>query len=137
MPSNALATQPRLAREDRTIQAMIHIYCHRKHDTRRELCGDCQELLDYGAVRLEKCPFGENKSTCVDCAVHCYRPDMRQRVRDVMRVAGPHMTYRHPYLAFMHLVVDSRRPAPDLPGRRRSSDEFPQTSDGKPAELSN
>ena len=109
---------PRMAREYRTIAAMMHIYCRKKHNTRRELCAECQELLDYAALRLEKCPFQEDKSTCVNCKVHCYRPEMRERVREVMRFAGPHMTYRHPYLAFMHLVVDSRREAPELSKRR-------------------
>ena len=108
----------RLTREARTIEAMIQITCHAKHDTRRELCPECQELLDYALLRLEKCPFQELKSTCVTCQVHCYRAEMRERIREVMRYAGPHMVYRHPYLAFMHLVVDSRREAPELPKRR-------------------
>ena len=112
---------PRLTREARTIEAMIQITCHAKHGTKRELCAECQELLDYALLRLEKCPFQELKSTCVTCQVHCYRAEMRERIRQVMRYAGPHMAYRHPYLAFMHLVVDSRREAPDLPKRRDSS----------------
>lgn len=112
------ALQPRMAREYRTIEAMIHIYCQRQHPGPRELCPDCQELLDYAYLRLEKCPFQEEKSTCANCAVHCYRPDMRERIRQVMRYSGPHMMYRHPYLAFMHLVVDSRREAQELPRRR-------------------
>ena len=41
-----------------------------------------------------------------------------ERVREVMRFAGPRMLARHPYLALMHLVVDERRPAPELPRRR-------------------
>ncbi len=112
---------PRLAREGRTIEAMIQINCHGKHGTKRELCSECQELLDYALLRLDKCPFQELKSTCVNCQVHCYRTEMRERIRQVMRYAGPHMVYRHPYLAFMHLVVDSRREAPELPKRHDSS----------------
>jgi hypothetical protein len=112
---------PRLTREARTIEAMIQITCRRKHSTRGELCLGCQELLEYALVRLEKCPFQELKSTCVNCRVHCYRPDMRERIREVMRDAGPHMIYRHPYLALMHLVVDSRRVAPGLPKRQDKS----------------
>ncbi len=108
-------SQPRMAREARTIAAMMHIYCQRKHGSRRhELCADCSDLLEYAFMRLEKCPFQEEKSTCVNCKVHCYKPDRRQQIRDVMRFAGPYMLTRHPYLAFMHLVIDSRRPAPDL-----------------------
>ena len=118
MQGNSQAFKRRMAREYRTIEAMIHIYCRRQHGSRRELCDDCQDLLDYARLRLEKCPFQEEKSTCANCTVHCYRADMRQRIRDVMRFAGPHMIYRHPYLAFMHLVVDSRRAAPELPKRR-------------------
>lgn len=112
----------RLAREHRTIAAMIHIYCQKKHGSRRrQLCSECQEMLEYATVRLEKCPFGGEKSTCANCAVHCYRPDMRQRVREIMRFAGPYMMFRHPYLSFMHLVVDSRRPAPELSATRKKA----------------
>jgi hypothetical protein len=38
---------------------------------------------------------------------------MKERVRDVMRYAGPRMLLRHPYLALMHLV-DGKLPAPSL-----------------------
>lgn len=113
------AEQPRLKREHRTIEAMVHIYCERKHGTKRQLCVECQELYDYATLRLQKCPFGEEKSTCANCTVHCYRPDMRERVRVVMRYSGPHMVYRHPHLAFMHLAVDDKRPAPELATVRR------------------
>lgn len=110
---------PRMAREARTIEAMMHIYCQRKHGSHRhELCAECRDLLEYAFQRLDKCPFQEEKSTCVNCKVHCYKPDRREQIREVMRFAGPYMLTRHPYLAFMHLVVDSRRLAPDLPPRR-------------------
>jgi hypothetical protein len=41
---------------------------------------------------------------------------MRERVRTVMRYAGPRMLKRHPYLAVMH-ILDGRRTA-ELPVRR-------------------
>lgn len=124
--------QPRLLREARTIEAMVHIYCRQKHSgddavksdvphsVLREaaLCTECSDLLEYALLRLEKCPFQEEKSTCANCKVHCYKPDRREDIRAVMRYAGPHMLYRHPYLAFMHLVIDSRHAAPDLPRRQ-------------------
>ena len=62
--------------EARTIEAMVQITCHAKHGTKRELCSECQELLDYALLRLEKCPFQELKSTCVNCQVHCYRAEI-------------------------------------------------------------
>jgi hypothetical protein len=104
-----------MQREARTIQAMVDIHCRLEHGGSGR-CAECQALLEYALERLEACPFASDKPTCANCAVHCYRPDMRARVRTVMRRAGPHMTYRHPVLAFVHLAVDGRRRAPD---RRR------------------
>ena len=43
------------------------------------------------------------------CPVHCYEAAMRERVRQVMRYAGPRMLLRHPILALLHLR-DERRP---------------------------
>jgi hypothetical protein len=48
--------------------------------------------------------------------VHCYKPDMREKVRAVMRYAGPRMLRRHPVLSVLHLI-DSLRKTPDRPRR--------------------
>lgn len=105
---------PRMAREARTIEAMISIYCHDKHATRGDaLCESCQSLLSYAGLRLNKCPYQENKTTCAKCPTHCYKPDRREEVRQVMRYAGPKMLWKHPYLAIMHLLVDGRRDKPE------------------------
>ncbi len=94
---------------------MVGIYCHNRHGTRGELCGECRQLLDYAHARLDRCPFQEDKTTCANCPVHCYKPEMRERVRSVMRYAGPRMLYRHPFLAVLHLLVDGRRKQPLRP----------------------
>jgi len=39
-------------------------------------------------------------------------------VRKVMRYAGPRMIWKHPYLAIMHILVDSRRNEPLRAGKR-------------------
>jgi hypothetical protein len=106
-----------LARELRTIDAMIRLYCREQHGSPHELCGECQELLAYARLRLDKCPFQEGKATCAKCPVHCYKPAMRERVRVVMRYAGPRMLYRHPILAVRHLL-DGRRAEPIRPPKR-------------------
>ncbi len=106
MPSDP----PRIAREKRTIRAMVGIYCRGHHAAGGGLCGECQELLDYAACRLDRCPFGANKSTCADCPIHCYKPAMRERVRAAMRYAGPRMLWRHPVLAIRHWLDGRRRP---------------------------
>ena len=110
-----------MQREARTIEAMIEIYCRGHHGTRGgELCAECAGLLDYAGVRLDKCPFQENKTTCTKCPVHCYKPAMRERVREVMRYAGPRMLLYHPVLAVLHLLVDSRRDQPVRAERQRA-----------------
>ena len=61
---------------------------------------------------LDRCPFGEEKTTCARCPVHCYKPAMRERVRAVMRYAGPRMLLRHPILALQHQLDGVRHKKP-------------------------
>lgn len=105
----------RRAREFKTIVVMLHMYCRAHHGSKdtSALCQDCLTLHDYARRRLDRCPFGEAKPTCVNCTVHCYKAVMRERVRRVMSWAGPRMLWRHPVLAVWHLV-DGRRPARHL-----------------------
>jgi len=105
------STDPRISREFKTIRAMITLYCHDHHEPGSRLCPECRALLDYSELRLEKCPFQENKTTCANCTVHCYSRSMREKVKQVMRYSGPRMTYRHPILAFFHLM-DGRKKTP-------------------------
>ena len=107
----------RLERERRTIEAMIGLYCRDHHHHRGGLCDDCATIGAYADRRLDLCPYGPHKPTCVSCPVHCYQPKMRERVKVVMRYAGPRMMKRHPILAVRH-ILDGRRPAPERPGRR-------------------
>lgn len=102
---------PRIRREKRTVEAMIHMYCRARHGTRAGLCEGCATLRDYAHARLDGCRFAEGKTTCAKCAVHCYRPEMRERIRVVMRWSGPRMMLRHPVMAVRHLV-DGRRTSP-------------------------
>ncbi len=82
---------------------MIDLYCGKNHGG-TILCADCSELKDYALQRLIQCPFGDEKPACSNCTVHCYKQDMRQRVKEVMRFSGPRMLSKHPYLAVMHLI---------------------------------
>jgi Nitrous oxide-stimulated promoter. len=94
-----------LEREYKTIREMISLSCRERHDTKKgELCPVCQELLTYARIRLDKCPYRDDKPTCARCPIHCYKPAMRERIREVMRYAGPRMLRRHPILALRHLL---------------------------------
>lgn len=95
-------------REKRTVTLMIHIYCKKKHGTKKELCPDCEALAQYAILRSDKCPFMETKTFCSNCRVHCYKPEMREKIRQVMRFSGPRMIFSHPIMAIRH-VIESKR----------------------------
>lgn len=92
----------RITQEKQIVEQMIRLYCRRKEGN-RELCAECRALLQYAHIRLDKCRFGEKKKTCRLCPVHCYKRDMRERMRQVMRYAGPRMLWFHPMAAVRHL----------------------------------
>jgi len=113
----------RRARELKTIEAMVRLYCRgHDHSGGPPLCTDCAALLDYAARRLERCVFGDAKPTCTNCTVHCYSADMREQIRIVMQWAGPRMALRHPILSIFHMF-DGRRPAPMLPVKQEQHPE--------------
>ena len=92
-------------KEKQTVRFMIEIYCADKHaDAGEGLCSDCSELLNYAEQRLDKCPFGPDKPPCAQCQVHCYKPELRKQIQEVMRYSGPRMIKKHPVLAVRHLV---------------------------------
>ena len=99
-------------KEKHIVELMIRLYCRRKEghdnhcrckDDHDNLCPECQALLDYALLRLSRCPFGENKTSCRRCPVHCYSPLMRERIRIVMRYSGPRMLLYHPIETLKHL----------------------------------
>ena len=95
-------------REKETVALMIGIYCRKKHGTKKGLCPRCRELLDYAAARSDRCPFMETKTFCSNCKVHCYRPDMRARIKEVMRFSGPRMIFYHPGMAARHMIESTK-----------------------------
>ena len=106
MPKDKIETKRE--REKRTVALMIRTYCRHKHGTKCNLCPECQSLLDYAMFRSDKCPFMETKTFCSNCRVHCYKPDMREKIRIVMRFSGPRMIFSHPIMALRH-VIESKR----------------------------
>lgn len=95
---------PRFEREKKTLVTMIALYCKDHHKPVAELCADCRALQEYALGRLEHCRYGADKPKCAACTTHCYKPAMRDAIRDVMRYAGPRMLVRHPVMAVGHTV---------------------------------
>ena len=69
------------------VSEMIALYCRKNHHTAKgSLCPQCQALHDYALQRI-----------------HCYKPEMREQIRTVMRWSGPRMLFVHPVLAVRHM----------------------------------
>ncbi len=101
-------TQSKREREKRIVSLMIRLYCKKKHGFKKELCPECKELCDYAMLRSDNCPFMETKTFCSNCKVHCYKPDMREKIRRVMRFSGPSMMLYHPIMALRHLIESKK-----------------------------
>ena len=90
-------------REKVIVSQMIALYCRKNHHS-KALCPDCAALENYARQRSGKCPFMESKTFCSNCKVHCYKPEMREKIRAVMRFSGPRMLFHHPVMAVRHLI---------------------------------
>lgn len=108
-PAHAARIEAKRRKEQQVVEEMIRLYCRKNHsgyDSRTgKMCPECQALSDYAKSRSEKCPFMDGKTFCSNCKVHCYRPDMREKIRAVMRFSGPRMLLYHPLLAIWHVIT--------------------------------
>lgn len=93
----------KIEQDKRTILSMIEIYCQRHLHT-DEIPEEYRQLGEYACRRLDLCRYGEAKPACKDCSVHCYRKDMRDKMKRVMRWVGPRMLIYSPKRAFRHLL---------------------------------
>ncbi|MGI6690804.1 MAG: nitrous oxide-stimulated promoter family protein [Christensenellales bacterium] len=99
--------QSKREREKKTVSLMIALYCKKKHGC-TTLCSDCTALDAYARQRSDTCPFMETKTFCSNCKVHCYKSDMREKIRAVMRFSGPRMIFHHPIMAIRHVIVSKK-----------------------------
>jgi len=98
----------RIEREKRTVGIMVKMYCNHNHGKKGSICSECNELIEFANERIEKCVFQNNKPVCSECQIHCYRQEMRDKIKVVMRFAGPRMIFLHPIIGIRHLI-DKRR----------------------------
>ncbi len=95
----------KIEREKRVVSRMIAIYCRHKEGN-IQLCDSCRELETYAHRRLEGCRYGESKTSCKKCPMHCYAPKYRERIRTVMRYSGPLMLLYAPVTAVRHIIEE-------------------------------
>ena len=108
---NSIKNINRLKREHETVSKMIALYCRSHHNPLSgHLCPDCRSLAEYAHQRIDRCIYGFDKPTCAKCPIHCYKPDRREEIRQVMRFSGPRMLLLHPILALRHLLDGLREP---------------------------
>lgn len=94
----------KIEKEKNIVALMIEIYCKGKHKSKEGgLCNECSELKKYAYKRLNYCKFGENKSTCSRCTIHCYKKDMREKIKDVMKYSGWRLIIYKPIALFKHM----------------------------------
>lgn len=107
------AVAKRRAREMRTVSQMIALYCAGNHADRprgerahcgEPLCAECAAVDAYAMLRTQRCRNMATKTSCDKCPNQCYRPEEREKIRTVMRYAGPRMLFHHPVAAVRHLL---------------------------------
>ncbi len=91
--------------EKEIVTQMIAIYCSKHHHTKDELCPTCLELKEYACSRTDHCPFMQTKTFCSACKVHCYAPEKRAQIKQVMKYSGPRMLFHHPVLLIKHMKI--------------------------------
>ncbi|BCI61550.1 nitrous oxide-stimulated promoter family protein [Solibaculum mannosilyticum] len=104
-------------REKVLVSQMIAIYCRKKHHSKGELCPECAKLDAYARNKSDRCPFMESKTFCSNCKVHCYQPEMREKIREVMRFSGPRMMFHHPIVAVRHVIESNKEKRRMVNGR--------------------
>jgi hypothetical protein len=93
----------RTDKDKQTIRLMVKLYCtHHLHQT--SISEEYEQLIAYACSRLEHCRYGDDKPACKNCATHCYKPEMRDKIRTVMKWAGPRMLIYAPMAAIRHLM---------------------------------
>lgn len=99
-----MAKRSRIEKEKGIVKFMIEIYCYKKHKTKdNKLCDECTELLEYAHKRLSYCKFGNEKSSCSKCSIHCYKKDMKMKIKEVMRFSGWRLIVYKPQEFIRHI----------------------------------
>jgi len=84
----------RIKKDTKILKKFIHVYCKNHHGVHPDkYCPECKNILEYALEKYEKCPL-DPKPKCKDCHIHCYTPEMRLTVREIMRYSGIYFVKR-------------------------------------------
>jgi uncharacterized paraquat-inducible protein A len=102
----------------------IELFCHARHDRKKvgeralpemlqqgkrshqTICIDCAELLEHGMKKRATCPL-DPKPICKSCHIHCYTPEQRLKVREIMAYSGRRMILRGRLDYLWHYFIKS------------------------------
>lgn len=100
----------RIDQEKETLREMVTLYCRYRLKA-KSMPESYEQLVDYAFRRLERCRWGTKKPNCHQCKIHCYAPDKRKQMREIMKWTGPKMIIYAPMKA-MRYLINSMRPNP-------------------------
>jgi hypothetical protein len=85
----------------RLLGKFVEVYCSGKHCGAvmssfvlpaglgsRTICTECASFLEYAVVKRLNCPLEAEKPSCKHCRIHCYAPQQRDKVREMMSYSG-------------------------------------------------
>ncbi len=108
----------------RVLARFIELFCHAKHDRKtvgevaipeilhqgkrspKTICADCAELLEHGMKKRALCPL-DPKPSCKNCHIHCYTPEYRGKIREIMAYSGRKMIMRGRLDYLWHYFIKS------------------------------
>ncbi len=85
-----LESPQELDNDIKMLAKFISAYCRGNHGTDKNCCPECEDLLQYAQKRRKLCPLTP-KPACKKCSIHCYKPEYREKIRQVMRYSGKHI----------------------------------------------
>lgn len=136
----ARMADPAVASDTRLLGDFTAIYCRGRHKgaerqalasegaalgvygrTAPVVCDACADLLSYAEKRRAFCPK-DPKPFCSYCDTHCYRPEARETMREVMRYSGPRsMLHGHAIAGIRHLI-EGRKAKKEAASRAAASE---------------
>lgn len=89
-----------------TLRNLFGIYCRKNHAPEKGvLCSSCQSELKYAVHKTKICTEKDMGKTCSECRVHCFEPEHREKIREIMRFSGPRLMWSHPLLSMRYVFI--------------------------------